>query len=256
MPACMAHYLFGQDVLEKLDSKLRVNVAAHPMEYSIGLQGPDIFFFYKPYRKTRISEYGVDRHRQTASRMFGPILEKKLHGTALSYLMGLICHYSLDSSCHPYVKGNSQDNIDHQYMESAFDKYLMIRRNIKKPRYLLIPDSGLDFVSIASLWQEMQPDIVSKCIKSMRFYTRMLEKKKILIFSETILGKSGMFSSLALPDNIPKNQLKNEAIRKGTENIREATIAAGSAMPCPPGFYLNYEGEIPHEQAGEKLDSL
>ena len=46
MPALYAHNRFGQKVLEQLKGELKDIVTAHDTQFKIGLQGPDIFFFY------------------------------------------------------------------------------------------------------------------------------------------------------------------------------------------------------------------
>lgn len=265
MPACAAHYLFGQDVLGRLDADLRACALAYKKEYNLGLQGPDIFFFHKPYRKTEISQYGMTRHEEPGLRMFGPILAEKREKAALSYLIGLICHYTLDACCHPYVNGHSRSSADHGRMESAYDRQLMLRRGLEEPRYLFIPVSGPDFRAMASLWPGMGADTVRGCVRSMRFYIRLLDRKEVLRILEGVLGKRGAFPSLVLPGSVPPEQREHMrrldalyagALEKAPARIRAACGAMGTSQPCPAGFGTNYEGENADEQAGEKLDSL
>lgn len=45
MPAIYAHDRFGMKVSERLDGRLREIVTRYYPQFSIGLQGPDIFFF-------------------------------------------------------------------------------------------------------------------------------------------------------------------------------------------------------------------
>jgi hypothetical protein len=149
MPSCVAHYQFGRDVLCRLGSDLQSSVEEYEKEYVIGLQGPDIFFFYRPYSKNRISQYGEARHSQSAIRMFAPILENVLEKAALSYMLGLVCHYVLDKRCHPYVNFHSRNISDHRLMESAFDRYTMSLNGLTMPRYFIsrfwfgLPGDGL-----------------------------------------------------------------------------------------------------------------
>ena len=265
MPACAAHYLFGQDVLGRLGADLRACALVYKKEYNLGLQGPDIFFYHRPYRKTAISQYGKTRHEEPGVKMFGPILAEKRENAALSYLMGLICHYTLDACCHPYVNGHSRSSADHGRMESAYDRLLMLRRGLEEPRYLFIPVSGPDFPAMAAMWPGMEADTVHSCIKSMRFYIRLLDRKEILRILGTAPGKRGSFSSFVLPGSVPLEQREHmrrldalyaEALGKAPARIRAACDAMGTAQPCPAGFGTNYEGENMDEQAGEKLDSL
>lgn len=265
MPDCVAHYRFGQDVLSRLGVDLKPCALAYKREYDTGLQGPDIFFFYKPYRRTAVSDYGTRRHDEPAMRMFGPILSQVHEKAALSYLMGLVCHYTLDAACHPYVNGHSRDISDHHRMEAAYDRHVISQSGFSGSRRLLSDTSGLDFDAIASLWPGMDVDIIRKCLKSRRFYTRLLECRGIVLVLETAAGKRGAFSSMFLPDAVPPEQQEHVrhldelyagALGEAPEKIRRACGAMGIAPRQLAGFETNYEGEAVHEQAGEKLDTL
>lgn len=265
MPDCAAHYQFGQDVLGRLDTDLRARALACKREYDIGLQGPDPFFFYRPWRKTKVAGYGTARHEQPAVRMFAPILAQVHEKAAFSYLMGLVCHYTLDAFCHPYVNGHSRDPLDHFLMEAAYDRHILSRCGSSQPRYRLIPASGLNFAAISSLWPGMKPDIVRKCVKSMRFYTRLADRKGIVLFLETAAGKRGAFSPMSLSKGVPQeqreyvrrlNELYAEALEECPKKIRSACAAMGTVPLRLAGFDLNYEGEAEHDQAGETLDPL
>lgn len=265
MPDCAAHYRFGQDVLGRLDAELRSCAVAFKREYDIGLQGPDPFFFYRPWRKTEVAEYGTARHEQPAVRMFAPILRKAREKAALSYLMGLTCHYTLDACCHPYVNGHSRDLSDHLRMEAAYDRHILSQSGSAKTRYRLIPASGLDFGAIAALWPGMNADTVKVCIRSMRFYTRLVDRRGLMLLLEAAAGKRGAFSPMCLPDSVPPEQREHvrrlgelyaEALEEGPEKIRAACAAMGAEPLRLSGFDLNYEGEAEHDKAGEKLDPL
>ena len=266
MPDCAAHYKFGQDVLDRVGAQLRTRALAFKREYDIGLQGPDPFFFYRPWRQTEIAAYGTARHEQPAVRMFAPILSQAPEKAALSYLMGLICHYALDARCHPYVNGRSRTSADHLRMEAAYDRHILSQSGSAGPRYLLIPASGLDFEAIGTLWPGMDADTVKACIKSMRFYTRLVDRKGLTLLLETAAGKRGAFSPMSLPRRVPPQQRENvrrldelyaEALEECPEKIRAACAAIGAPPRRLRGFDLNYEGEADHhDQAGEKLDPL
>ena len=256
MPDCVAHYQFGQDVLSRLGVDLKSCALAYKREYDTGLQGPDLFFFYKPYRRTAVADYGTRRHEEPAMKMFGPILSQVHEKAALSYLMGLICHYTLDAACHPYVNGHSRDISDHHRMEAAYDRHIMLRSGFSGSRRLLTYPSGMDFEAIASLWPGMDADTVRKCLKSRRFYTRLLELRGFLLALETVAGKRGAFSSMFLPDAVPPEQQEHarrldalyaEALGKAPDRIRAACAAMGTAPRQLAGFDMNYEGETAHE---------
>lgn len=62
MPAFYAHDRFGKKVAERLPKTLQQTVKRHYRQYRIGLQGPDLFFFYQPYRPNRVTKYGNHLH--------------------------------------------------------------------------------------------------------------------------------------------------------------------------------------------------
>lgn len=66
MPAIYAHDRFGEKAAKKLDGELKRFVFEYYPQFEIGLQGPDIFFFYRPYMKNKIVKYGHHLHAISA----------------------------------------------------------------------------------------------------------------------------------------------------------------------------------------------
>ena len=49
MPGFASHYLFGQQSLSHLKEDQEYHILSlHPHAYNLGLQGPDIFYYYLP----------------------------------------------------------------------------------------------------------------------------------------------------------------------------------------------------------------
>jgi hypothetical protein len=251
MPACVAHYQFGQDILSRLGGELRPIIHAYKWEYDCGLQGPDIFYFYKPWRRTGIRDYGIARHNEPAARMFDAILATVCVKAALAYLIGLVCHYALDKQCHPYVNGYSSALYDHQRMESAFDRDTMSRAGLSEPRYRYLPVAGLDYRAIASLWPGIDAKTLRKCVRSERCAIRLLDRRRLLEACETVLGRCGALTMMTLPASVPE---------KWAEHVRQLrTLYERALDECPAlivsaleametkvfdgrGFDLNYKG--------------
>lgn len=134
MPAVYAHFLFGMEVLRQLPPDVRSIVEKHRQEYCLGLQGPDIFFYYRPFRKNPVNRTARLVHRATASE-FLKHAESVLGSTdddrAFAYIMGFICHFVLDSSCHPYIKQTMRDcGPSHTEMELEFDRFLICAQRL------------------------------------------------------------------------------------------------------------------------------
>ncbi len=234
-----------------LDGITRSAALAYKPEYDAGLQGPDVFYFYKPHRHTKIRDYGIARQNEPAIRMFAPVLERTYEKAALSYLLGLICHYALDKLCHPYIITHSTARFDHQRMESAFDKHIMLTNGLSKARYLYLSAGGLDYEAMASLWAGIDAKTMKKCVGTERRAVRMLDRRKFLEACERIAGRPGALTMMTLPEAVSETQtehvrelsvLYDKALDACPGLIRTALDAMGSNSVHIPGFELNYKG--------------
>ena len=177
MPAIYAHARFGQDVLDLLtnpamDSAMdsaadaapstasaaaRIIRANRPL-FDIGLQGPDIFFYYNPLHHNPIGQLGSDLHEKSGREVFTHFSDC-LSGASpahIAYLYGFLCHYALDVTCHRYVDQTAAETgITHLALESEFERFLM-------------ETDGVDPLSEV-LTKSICPSLASACIIS-RFF--------------------------------------------------------------------------------------
>lgn len=130
MPATFAHYLFGQRVLEKYPAELRDCAEGCKELFDTGLQGPDLLFFFKPLKKTDISDVGYALHDESGRLFFDNAVravncaDGGERARRLAYALGFICHYSLDVACHGYIeKKIAASGCSHYAIEKEFDKY-------------------------------------------------------------------------------------------------------------------------------------
>ena len=107
MPAFYTHYRFGCDVLKQLPENIRSICTAHRGLFDIGLHGPDIYFFYRPVLPNKVNRIGYAAHKrsgryflQRAQKVIASAQDKD---AARAYFYGLLCHFTLDSICHPYI---------------------------------------------------------------------------------------------------------------------------------------------------------
>ena len=130
MPTTYAHDRFGREVYEQLPVNLKKIIRENKKLYLIGLHGPDIFFYYHPFSKNRVSDYGTFLHEQTASVLFEDEVKKYQQSPSEAmeaYLLGFACHYLLDSTCHPYIgKFVDHTGISHTKIETSLDQYFML----------------------------------------------------------------------------------------------------------------------------------
>ena len=107
MPAFYTHYRFGCDVLKQLPEDIRSICTAHRGLFDIGLHGPDIYFFYRPVLPNKVNRIGYAAHKRSG-RYFLQRAQKVIASAhdkdaARAYFYGLLCHFTLDSICRPYI---------------------------------------------------------------------------------------------------------------------------------------------------------
>lgn len=183
MPAFTLHYLFGTDTLHDLENG-RIKRAArnYPCAFSLGLQGPDIFFYYLPmYLKEE--KIGTMMHDGGANLFFRNLMayQEKLadegeQELVLAYMAGMLGHYSLDTVFHPYVyaytdfhpglKQSKSYYARHFAMESDLDLlYLRKQKGIS-------PREFRQYRTIALSYQEQRGLAKALCSAILRTYQR------------------------------------------------------------------------------------
>ena len=181
MPASYTHYSFGHTVLEKLPQRLKDTIIPNKEAYYIGLNGPDILFYYKPLFKNEINRYG---HRLHDEKAYGFLergkryIEESKDEVCLSYILGFVCHFVLDSSCHPFIEeAMKESNISHAEIEAELDGALMRRNNLSPQRHSagahIIPNR-VTATHIANFYDNVNGKEIYKCLKSVRFYNKLL----------------------------------------------------------------------------------
>lgn len=140
MPGFTTHYLFGVNTYKTLkNDNLRKNISEYHASFSLGLQGPDLFFYYLPSHILHEKNIGSLAHMEKTGEFLRHLLEsvnlfpdKKEAGIARAYVMGFIGHYLLDRQCHPYVywrthfeKRDVKYNSRHMALEVDIDTELL-----------------------------------------------------------------------------------------------------------------------------------
>ena len=108
MPSTYAHRRFGANVLDHLPAPLRKKLEAHRELYDIGLHGPDLLFYYHAEKSTPVAALGNAMHDEPGRTFFDRarrvVHEEADREAALAYALGFVCHFALDSTCHPIVE--------------------------------------------------------------------------------------------------------------------------------------------------------
>jgi len=193
MPSNYAHYRFGAAALDAMPGDIRRTVKRYRRLYDMGLHGPDIFFYYNPLWKTKSGALGSRLHRQTGKEFFGRIcrrLRTEPVPEAEAYLYGLLCHYALDTACHPFVLEQARlETAGHIEIETEFDRFLLAldgkcppeRQDLSTHMRL----EGSEFEAVARCYPGVTAHTVGVCLRHMVLANKVLampgEKKRELL---------------------------------------------------------------------------
>lgn len=153
MPGFTTHYLFGIEAYKRLrEPKIRRNLKKYHSAFSLGLQGPDVFFYYLPSYIMHATNLGALAHDRNTGAFFAYLLEsrslfekewRKLH-IADAYITGFLGHYTLDCTAHPYIYAFTNYNPgikpkhteyfgQHAYLETELDNQMLWRFKHMRP---------------------------------------------------------------------------------------------------------------------------
>ncbi len=201
MPSVYAHYRFGVQILPALPADVRGAIYRNRSLFDLGLQGPDVFWFYKPFQKSEISKLARKFHYETGRVFFSRACDAVRHDESegrLAYLYGLLGHYCLDSLCHPYVHEHTdQGPISHNALESEFERHLLALDGCKNPpayrRRDHIPIAKGDCESLSIFYPPVTGVQFREAATSMRRVLYMLTCNRQIYRTavETVLGAMG-----------------------------------------------------------------
>ena len=264
MPAAYAHYKFGNDVLERLNNTVSEPIRKHMDLYLIGLHGPDILFYFKPYKKNAVSELGHETHRRPGFSFFQHAAEAvaahEKQGGYLAYAYGVICHFALDVTCHGYIDEMIQKTgIGHIELESEFDRALMVSDGFEPLTHCVtghLKPTDANAQVIHAFYESISAEDIRKAIQSMIFYLNFLttdsRMKRGLI--RTFFKLSGHNRELrGLLISRKKNpaceectlhlaQLYDQALPLAARLIQEFAPAVWDGQPFDDRYQLNFNG--------------
>jgi hypothetical protein len=248
MPTTYAHYTFGSEVLKELKGDLKQTISENRALYNIGLHGPDILFYYKPLKSNFVNRKGNEIHEEKsdvffekAGNLINACSDKCDKQKAISYIAGFICHFMLDSECHPYIREKESDNLSHNEIESEFDRIIMINNDLnpisfKPTSHIVIQKEYADCISL--FYDDIDSEVILKTLKSMRFYLNFLvtpsRLKRFIIFNGlNITGNSEKMKGLIM------NYDANPSCIEINENLHNLYMKA--IIPTVDLIYNFYE---------------
>lgn len=179
MPAGYAHYRFGKLLLPQLPADVRQTIQRFRRMYDMGLQGPDFFFYYNIFMKTSTGALGGTFHRQSGQEFFPAACKAAASDAAKAYLYGLLGHYCLDSTCHPFVNQLARiGEAGHVPLESEFERFLLVLDKEASPntfdmrKYLRLTRG--ECMTVAGFYPGTTGGKVFRSVRSMSFLTGIL----------------------------------------------------------------------------------
>ena len=148
MPSSMTHTYFGLDAFNKLNDRCKDNIRDSMEYFKTFCQGPDVFYFYHLFigkKAKKVNKIGSDIHKKDTRKFFVTLIhyiyDNNLidNSSVMSLLYGYICHYFLDTVCHPFIfyktgkfeinnPSTYKYNTLHADMEFFIDRYLIHER--------------------------------------------------------------------------------------------------------------------------------
>ncbi len=248
MPAVAAHHQFGTLVAQELCPEIQALITAHQALFTLGLQGPDLLFYYKPLGSNPISSLGHALHCQPGYTLFEQALTHGLHADApqLAYLLGVCCHYGLDRSAHPHINQASHHNdTAHRTIESAFDRHIQVSFNLCAKRLGCLPNPT-SVQPIAQLYGLPTPTIAT-ALRTFRCVTWLLDMLHSLHLVDLLGTHGNGFTALCLPNRSTIScditmAYFTQAIAPTVALLSDVYQAAISQSPCPTACKENFEG--------------
>lgn len=183
MPTTYTHWRFGDQCIKTLPENLMEVINNNRNIFDYGVHGPDFYFYYKCIKHNEVNQYGSDLHNKSGKSILKHFKEnyKKINDKdkALSYILGFVSHFTLDSHCHSYVDRASEvTGFSHLRIESQLDKYYLLKDGFdpikKNLTFSLKPTKKMAKV-ITALYNNYGEDIVYKSMKDFVFYLKLIK---------------------------------------------------------------------------------
>lgn len=268
MPCLYAHYTFGQKVKNLLPEEVQECISNYEEQFNLGLQGPDFLFYFRPLGKNPVNRLGHKIHKKTGAFYIKKILptvrRKGQFSPETAYLLGFLCHFLLDSRCHPYVNQKAEElDIKHVDLEGEFDKFLLIKkRGVRPERYPLwrhIPVDSLTVDTLTYMYPWVSRRYLRAALFSFRFYKWLMTaqnpiKKQFLIVTMKCLGLYEKLRGHYLWDerlegtemvSIGLNLHLQEEIPVAVELLEDIweQIGRRGEVKLSPRFYMDFSGK-------------
>ncbi|MBS6396544.1 MAG: zinc dependent phospholipase C family protein [Clostridiales bacterium] len=265
MPAAYAHYVFGKKVFAELPRKEKQIIRRGRDAFLLGLHGPDLLFYFYPLKKNRVNQLGSRMHEEIAADFFNKGKEnyqKKKDPVLRAYLYGFLCHYILDSECHPYVAYYMEERgLGHLAVETELDRYLMEVDGLDPLDYVPVHhliSRAHTRSQIASMFEDVTKEQIDISIRMFRRIITFLVcrsplKRRLLTFICRVTGQKNHFGELIMDGRVHPSceesdwfleERLNHGVQIAVQEIENYSRVLESDAALSERLYQNYEGML------------
>ena len=256
MPSTYAHRRFGANVLEQLPDELRAAIVPYRALYDIGLHGPDLLFYYHAIKSSPVSRLGNAMHEKPGRVFFdrarGVVRSADDRAAALAYALGFVCHFALDSTCHPFVEQYTRSSgVTHCEIETEFDN-MLLRRDGQDPLHFFtashIRPTAENAAVIAPFYEGISQEETLEALKGMISVHKRLQasnpvKRWMVLTGMKVVGKyEGMHGLVANPQPNPRC----------TESSKKLDALYGQAVPLAVRLIEEYVQKLDTDEPLDK----
>ena len=273
MPAIYTHVRFGEEVLKVLPTPLAALAEKHKECFYLGTQGPDLLFYHKPFKskaKNPARKKGWDLHAVAPEVFFlrgaKCLLDDKNNfdeagnftpeSAEAAYLLGFLCHFTLDFTAHPYIDENSVDGLSHGKIESELDKH-HFRKQGKKIRgfnaaKLFFPYEEAKKASAKILAVSEKES--TRAMKTMRFFNGLFSHRCGLVHGvcHAALALVGMnknsFGGMFIHK---KDDPRTDVLMPTLDGLFDEAIARAKSVI--PEFFENIQGSVENNKLTNEI---
>lgn len=253
MPSTYAHFKFAKEVLSFMPPKAITAIKDNPLLYFTGCHGPDILFYYKAIKSNPVNRQGYAMHEESALPFFERARDIIKDGgePSLSYTIGFITHFALDSTCHGYVEDERKKlGITHTKLEVEFDRYLLSadKKDPIKSRLCGHIPTDIDKAAVIAPFFELEPEQIVTALKDMKVICNLFVCPNA--FKRAIVKGALRIVSAELPDQVmgknpdPVCEVSNVAMKRLFE----------SAKPVAAELVKNFADSLDGKALSKRFD--
>ena len=133
MPDIVVHNSMGKKVFDNLRSEISSHINYDIFQF--GVMAPDVYCYYRYFALPL--RHGLNRrssilHNVRTGDFIIALAKRARNKDIFSYLSGVLCHYALDGSVHPYVNELEQSGEwSHTEIEKKLDQLELLKQGKK-----------------------------------------------------------------------------------------------------------------------------